>query len=131
MKKKSKSDLDQIFIGTFEFCWMNVEVYGWRGQTGGWFYMKPDEKSPPRIKIGLGYKYWWEVVAVLLHEATEMSIDNQQCRFSNCGDHAHGSDGYIFNFNHNQFSEAVARVAYFVTPLLPELANVWKKYKPK
>ena len=133
MSKDSRLKADSsgsIFLGTYEFCWINFDVYAQAGHAGGDVFGRPDDKSRPRINIGLNHSSWWGVVGWVMHEAMEWSLDNERARYIHAGEHASGSDQYIFSFDHNQFSEAVARVAYLLTPLLPVLSDAYRYFGP-
>ena len=102
-----------------------------RDGTGGEYYLMPEKGRIARIKIGADYKYWWEVVTVLLHEAFELILDKMYCRYSKTQTWCRDDSNYLFVFTHQEFSEATGRVSDFVTDALPDLSKEWKKWKKK
>lgn len=122
--------MKQIKVGTFPIGHENVELYAAPDLDGGCFYFRPDDNSPPRIKIGLDYDRWDELVSVLLHETMEFLMARLLYRYEQTGvkgDHA----SYLFTFNHCQFSDLCQRQAKFISAALPELATHWNKLKAK
>jgi hypothetical protein len=114
----------------------NVDVYVVPNEGGGSYYCAPDEKSLPRIEVGIDYRKdeWWRCVTVLMHETFEYVIARQlNCRFMPCGEYASNMAEYRFVMDHQQFSEAVARVSNFTVIVLPILAERFNKQfkKPK
>lgn len=128
---KRKIDPKQPFVGTYRLGTSNVDVYGITGQMGGQFFLIPDSKSLPRIKIGFGYKHWWEVVNVVLHESFEYLAVQRGKRFGPDGACDGASDIYLFVLNHSDMTNICDEQAYFISNCLPDLATVWKKHKPK
>lgn len=125
-----KSKDTHIFVGTFPLGFENVELYALAGTTDGYFYCRPDDKSPGRIKVGIGTKEWDQVVSVLLHETFEMLCAKLRLRYEAtgvCGDHA----SYLFVMNHCQFVDLCQSQASFITLALPKLAEVWRKQRRK
>lgn len=128
---KRKIDPLQPYCGTFRLGHTNVEVYGLTNSYGGEFYCAPDATSLPRLKVSFRYKFWWEVVAVLMHESFEFLASQKGVRWFPCSHHMNSSDIYSFHFDHNVFSQLIEDQAYFLAKALPEVATVWKKYRPK
>lgn len=128
---KRKIDPLQPYCGTFRLGQTNVEVYGLTQEYGGQFYSAPDATSLPRLKVGFRWKYWWEVVAVLMHESFEYLAAQKGVRWLPCGYNMQSSDIYSFHFDHNLFSQIIEDQGYFLAKALPEVATVWKKYRPK
>lgn len=117
---------DQIFVCTAPLGHENVELYAIKHVTDGYFFCRPDDKSPGRIKVGIGSKHWDEIVSVLLHETFEMLCAKLRLRFEPSGVHGdHAS--YLFSFNHCQFVDICQSQAQFVTVALPKLALAWQK----
>ena len=118
--------MNQKRLGVFPLGHENVELVAILDDGGGAFYFAPDRESPGRIKVGLGYKHWDQVVATLLHETMEYAMDRHKLRYEKtqnlCNDHA----GYLFVMDHCAFSEVCACVASFVVPALPKLADVFR-----
>lgn len=122
--------MKQILIGHCSLGHESVDLYGIVGQQGGEFYLCPEDGSPGRIKIGLGYKEWWKVVNVLLHEALEYALEREKCRFERVTKMSGGHNDYTFILHHDDLTNACCRVADFITPVLPVLAKAWKEHKP-
>lgn len=121
----------QPFVGIYRCGVSNIELYGLTHDHGGCFYVQPDNKSMPRMKVGLAYDYWWEVVNVLMHESFEYLAVQRNLRMIPCGNHTNASDVYRFHLDHNDMTQLIADQAYFLTKCLPDLARVWKKHRPK
>jgi len=122
--------MKQIKVGTFPLGHENVELYAIPSADGGCFYFQPADNSLPRIKIGLDYDRWDQVVSVLLHETMEFLMARLLNRYEQTGvygDHA----SYLFMFTHCQFSDLCQRQAKFVAAALPEVAAHWNKLKAK
>jgi hypothetical protein len=83
-------------------------------------------------EITVGANQRWEyVMQVLMHEAFELSLLEVRGRFRYTPDNAGSSDSYVFHFDHNQFSEAAARVGTFVSECLPAMGKVYNKFRKK
>ena len=80
-----------------------------------------------RIEIGLNGS-WSYTVSILLHEALECTLALHHSRFCDPG-FAPASDSYVFQFNHNTFSNVCADSAFFVANVLPSLQKAWKAYQ--
>lgn len=119
-----------IYIGTFPLGHLNVELYGLPDESNGYFFCRPDDRSPPRIKVGMDTNTWEECVSILLHETFEMLMASVRCRYETSGvrgDHA----SYTFIFTHTQFCDLCESQARFITPALPKLAIAWDKLRKK
>lgn len=128
---KRKIDPEQPFVGIYRLGMTNVEVYGVTKMQGGMFYCVPDDLSLPRVKIGFNYDRWWEVVNVLLHESFEFLAAQRGVRMVPCGACQGASDSYRFIMDHNDMTNICDEQAYFISKCLPDLATVWKTYRPK
>jgi hypothetical protein len=128
---KRKIDPEQPYVGTYRLGATNVEVFGWTHGFGGQFFCTPDDNALPRLKVSFLRDYWWEVVAVVMHESFEYLTCQRGVRYLPCGDAIHASDVYWFGFDHNAMSQMIADQGYFLAKCLPDLAGAWKKYKPK
>jgi hypothetical protein len=128
-KKPRKHFPDQIKVGNYRLGAFNVDLIALPHGTGGEFYFCPDDASIPRIKVGLAYDNWDEVVATLLHEAMEMALCSVNRRYLHSGKMTGDASGYIFVFSHDEFGQACGTAACFITPALPELASWWRKVK--
>lgn len=131
MKAKAKKKLPVIErLGVFRIGYMNVEVILDWDQTGGSFYTAPDASGPPRIRIGMDYQNWQAVVTVALHEAMEFALVLLDLRYEKSGSLADNAAAYWFNFDHQEFAEALAITSSFLTPCLPQLAAKYNERHP-
>lgn len=129
-KQRPKIDPEQPFVGIYHLGNTNVAVYGMTNAWDGSFHFVPDDKSLPRLKIGLKSN-WWTVVAVATHEAFELLASEHRARFIADGNFLRASDTFWFHFNHNTFSQITEDLGYFLAKLLPDLEKTWKRYGPK
>lgn len=128
-KRKPVFKVDtQPLVGTFWLGSTNVELFG-RAGKGGDFYFHPDDKSLPRIKVGLDYNHWGEVLSVLLHESFEYLCAANSVRFVNCAQITQASDSYTFHFNHNEMTRIIDDQAYFLAHCIDLLCSTWKQYR--
>ena len=132
--KKSKTSFENSVehkhLGVFRLNHENVDVYYWPHSFGGEFYFAPDLINKPRIKIGVCYSTFEEVLNVALHEAYEAVMTWHRLRFmlsGGCG----SSDGYTFILTHPQFTEVTAKVAVFIADVYEPLRKVWLAEKKK
>jgi len=117
-------------IGIYEIGYERVQVV-FRAGLGGEFYLCPRDGKIPRIVIGADQDRWSEVVTVLLHEAMEMIILRVGGRYKPTNRIMSDHGCYLFCFDHDQFSDACARVGEFMASALPEVGTAWKKWKRK
>lgn len=127
--QKQSDGYKQKSLGAFFMGRKEVELFITDGADGS-FYTSPERGKLPRIKVGMQAE-WRHVVMVLIHEAAEATMDDMYLRFA--PSHAMSQDhaDYLFSFNHPQFSEICARVADFLTPVLPLVAAEWKRWPKK
>lgn len=135
-KIKLNRDGDYFYIGKWQIGHEYVELLGRQGEYGGSFTAGHSEKlhkaqTPglPFIVVGLEEARWRDVCDVLLHETLELALYQQGCRFEPSGSIGKSHASYLFSCTHEQFGEAVSRSAYYITPALPELCDIWKAYK--
>lgn len=121
----------QIFVGTYYLGWFNVDLYLMPDNDGGCFYMAPDNKGVPRIKVGMSDYTWPEVVNTLIHEALELILARRHLRFIPTGRLSSGHDSYHFHFDHNEFTESVSELAPFLVAALPDVATAFRKARQK
>ncbi len=119
--------MKQVIVGTYYFGREQVELI-LREDTGGEFYVTPEKGKIPRIKIGADETEWSDIVAVLLHEASEMIYDRLRARYELSDDTARDHSAYMFMLSHVTFSEACARVADFISVALPDLKKAWEEW---
>lgn len=117
-------------VGVFEFGFQAVELVA-RDGTGGAFYCMAKKSRIAQIEIGMQYTAWRQVLNVLLHETFELAFHSRSVRFTPWDDISNSHDQFLFVFNHPYFSSICADVAEFITPAVPALASVWKKWPKK
>lgn len=112
-----------IKIGTYALGCLEVKLDADLGVEGGYFNLRPS----PHVVVGLKYHPWHEVVAILLHEAFEISMvihGHKQRRVPivnfDTGD-------CTFIFNHPDFARVCAEAGAFMADSLPDLADVYNK----
>jgi hypothetical protein len=121
----------RIRVGGFPLGHYAVDLFVWPKDRGGEYYTNPDNKSPPRIYVGLDYSSWEQCVKILLHETFELAGDIHNTRYVVAGDLNHDHSDYLFVFDHVTMGRIIAYQAAFVTPALPELAKLYKRFHDK
>lgn len=124
----------QKFIGSFDLGWETVDLIAILDDIGGCFYFQPEPGKVPRIKVGLDYEKWSEVVSTLLHETFEFVLAREGLRFVACRKFNNDHADYLFAFDHPAFSRICSNAALFVTEAMPKLAaayNLQRKKKKK
>lgn len=123
MKKKPPSE--QVLVGSYRLGVLDVDLYWVRGERfGGVYYSRPETGRCPRIKIGMQGASWEDVVAVLIHEAMEFTVDLQDRLFQPLGADPRGSDDRVVMLTHAEFSRVCYALGGFLTKALPDLAKV-------
>jgi len=122
--------MKQKIVGVYEFGYDQVQIVLREG-TGGEFWMIPEKGSLPRIKIGADCELWRQVIEVFFHEAFEIAMTRSQLRYRQHDAMGMGHDGYIFFFNHNQFTDLCSRVGELSANALPDLSRAWGKWNKK
>jgi len=122
--------MKQLFVGTFRLGHQNVDLYALPDEAGGEFYCTPDDKSLPRIKVGIQSDSWHETVSVLIHESFELAAAILRVRFERDGVRGDAAS-YLFSFDHSQFCDLCNCTAEFITPALPKLATIYNRQHPK
>jgi len=118
--------MEQVYFGVYSLNNINVDVYLLPNESGGEFYFSPDKVSLPRIKIGLNFKDWDDVVAVAIHESMEFLLTQKGFRFRQSGRFTNDHADFTFIYNHADFTELCARQAFFLVSLIPKLANAFE-----
>jgi hypothetical protein len=126
--------MDSFLIGTYQIGYRYVDVIADPSVCGGSFYYMPDGTERSRMRIGLDYDTFFEVLSVVLHEATEFLLDEFRLRYRATNTFAtRASDTFIFHFDHNEFTEVMARLATFLDDCLKDLRAafdlVWDERK--
>lgn len=104
-------------IGTYQLGWRYVDVIACPDETGGSFCWMPDGNERSRIRVGFNYSAGEieTVFAILVHEALEALIEDQNCRFRPTSTFVRcASDVYVFHFDHNQFTDIAAKLGVFL-----------------
>jgi hypothetical protein len=115
-------------IGRYELGIRKVDVYG-RPGTGGDFSRATEENGIAEINVGMEEKEWADTISILLHESAELAIYDMRCRYNPDPDFSRDHGNYIFLLTHEQFSEIIARVAWFISRALPDVASDWNARK--
>lgn len=116
------------FIGTFSLGCESVRLYA-NSESGGSFSTGPEDNGTATMTIGLHQRAFWQVVAVLLHEAMELACVRAGLRYVPCLDYAKDNGSYLFSMSHTQFSEATAWASMLVEPAIPLLKKEWRKHQ--
>ena len=120
--------MKQVIVGTYEMWYARFRIY-LRPGTGADFDRIPDDGGLPVIRIGADAKHWRRVVASLVHEAQEISMQDLGLSFQPFPSLSDGSANYTFVMNHEQFNECCCRAGDLLSSALPDLAKAWKKWK--
>lgn len=123
--------MKQKSLGVLQLGHENVELFIFPEGEGGEFYFVPDQKSVPRIKIGINYTRWDDVVAVLLHEALEFALCRSMKRYIRSGKLNGDQADYIFVLDHSEFGNICSAAAMFLVDALPRVAREWGKRTKK
>ena len=120
-------------LGVFEFGYHRIEVFVDTAKCGGEFYGLPKGGGFPKIVVGIDHQSyeWSQCVSVLMHEVFEFLMAIQGLRYQPAPGMSWGSDRYVFNFDHNQFSELVTSAADGLVAVMPKLAKAFKSKKAK
>lgn len=119
--------MKQVFVGSYYLGKEYVDLI-LREDTGGEYYSAPEKQRPARIKIGADYDKWDDVFTALLHESMELVLDKIKARYNATFDFSNDHGSYLFVFRHDEFSDAVGRVADFLSTCLPDVEKGWKKW---
>ena len=114
----------QKIVNSYEMGYQAVQLVA-REDLGGEYYLVPEPGHVPRIRVGIDYEYWREVVAVLLHEAMELAIDVHRAKYKQTNQIANDHGNYLFVMDHSQFTQVCAEVAEFVAFALPDLRKAY------
>lgn len=109
-------------LGWFELGGRKVHVTYDSKESGGHF-------TAHAITVGGASGDWGHVVGIACHEAMEKACADMELRYVPSHDEASASDGFLFVMRHDQFSEAVARVGWFLSAILPPLGKAFKDAK--
>jgi hypothetical protein len=100
-----------------------------RDGFGGEFSTIPKKNSVPEIVVGFESHNWQRITSVLLHEAFELEMHFLGLRYDRSNDYGNDHSGYIFIFNHPQFSDVCGRVGVFLANTLADLCKHFRQYE--
>lgn len=101
-----------------------------RAGTGGDFHGTPNDLRCPRMSIGIECA-WEEVLVSLVHEALELALWTQGCRWYPSAMVANDLTAFLFVTSHVQFSEGCARAGWFLAQAIPALRAVHSKQRKR
>lgn len=130
---KTKSDTQEIYIGTYPLACINVDLFVSYEDAGGSLRFRPDKKSLPKMTVGFGQKNCWEeIVCILLHESFEFCASLQDHTYKAAGRYDTKDSGdYLFTFDHNEFSRLCEYQAVFISEAIPALKAAHQKFKKR
>lgn len=109
-------------LGTFSLGHENIELWVDPRLGGGTVTIQPDERALTRITVG-PHDTLSELVATLLHEALELALSREGCRF--CSDRSSDNAAdCVFFADHQMFDRAVASSGAFLTDVFPKLVRL-------
>lgn len=114
------------FLGTFSIGFDPVGLFVDPKDSGGSFII-PLDGTLPQITVGLENDTWAETLSVLIHEAMEFALEKKNCRYEPSQDLGRDHAHYLFCLDHQQFSDACARVAVFLDQAQGRVEAAWKK----
>lgn len=112
-------------LGIYRLGNFNVEVVLDWERFGGSFYFAPDDKGPPRLRVGMDDDVFANVLGVLMHEATEFILSNRGARLDYDDGWGRDASQYRFFFDHPTFSYTLDQLAWFVLKVLPDLTTAY------
>jgi len=113
-------------LGDYEIGYESVRLYVREG-TGAEFYRQSADVNCPTVYVGLEAPQWHMIVARVLHEVLELTLDRLFCRFYPSRDLSADTGAYVFMLDHRQFSTVCADVAEFLCAALPDLEEEYRK----
>lgn len=126
MKTKSRK------LGTYWMGWGYVEVWVNPNDMDGSFESPNIHGGLQVMVIGLANPDYGQVLGLVVHEAMEATMCDIGVRFSKAPTYIETcSDSYHFMMNHNEFSEAAARVGHFINHLQVDLMKAHVKHHKK
>lgn len=118
-------------LGTYRLGDTWVRVFVCPNELGGSVFPRPHDKGTPKVTVGLNYP-WPKVISILLHEALELTFSSLSCRLNYDANWISGNAAeYTFLMDHQQFTEAVARVGEFLTEVVPPLQKAHTTFTRK
>lgn len=83
--------------------------------------------------VGLNHPSWGRCLATFLHEAMEFAMMQKQVRYENAESYSRSHGGYVFMFDHEQYSDMMERVGVFTARAQVPMNQAWrarKHFKP-
>ena len=119
----------EVDIGKY---YLGNQVYRVTGRsgTGGELYFWDGKSGLPQLVVGLDGE-WSHVASVLLHEATEATLQNMGVRYVGAYRASNDQAAYLFSFDHSHLSEMCEIVGAFIVDCLPNLCQVYGEHKRK
>lgn len=110
-------------LGVFSLGHENVELFvDPRLGSGGQATLCPEEGALTSITVG-PHDTLAEFVSTLLHEALELSLSREGCRFYSDRSSDNAAD-CVFHADHQMFDRAVANSGSFLTEVFPKLVRL-------
>jgi len=119
----------EVFVGTYNAGMGDWKVVLRQGDSAE-FHCAPELGSCPVITMGADVT-WVKLLEYTVHEAFELAMLQMQCRFIPSFSPSNTNDAYLFIMSHQQFAECCAIVAQFLSQVVPDLANAYKKWNKK
>lgn len=112
-------------LGSYTAGYHHIELYINKKDVGGTLWLTPGKGKLPKIEIGIDYKFFDQVMAVLLHEIQEYCLIKRQLRFRESQQLSNDHAQYLFSLNHCQFTEICVEVAEYIEEARKDLFNAW------
>jgi hypothetical protein len=128
--------MEQKRVGVYEAGFDRIELFIREG-TGAEFYMRPESDllpavgALPRIKIGMDYDSWPEVLECVLHEVEEFIMYRKGLRFEPSGHLSNDSTRFLFILSHVDFADVMAKTADFLSSAQGDLRTAWRTGRPR
>lgn len=120
--------LKPFLIGTYQLGWRIVDVTANPSSRCGQIELVVNRKKPTQITVGMDYRDVRDAWNVLLHEALESLLADENACYKRTDLYLpDASDTFHFIFTHNQFSETVARLAWFTWLARADFEKAFKR----
>lgn len=117
--------MSERLVGIFEHGWEPVELYVDFKSSSGSFMSLGGSNKILKMTIGLDHDSWWRVLAILIHEASELAYTRKCARFYASGNITNDHSNYLFSFNHPTFDDCCCIVADFITQVQDTIKDLW------
>lgn len=128
MKKRKKEKARVKFplkIGRYQLGYRMVNLYADTGSNGNFALCKNNKEAT--IHVGFDAANEVDAFNVLCHETFELASADKDATFRADGFMDFASDSVWIICNHNQFTEIVARAAYFIWVSYKDFRKTWRK----